>query len=228
MAGKTKYYVVWSGTEAGIYNTWEECKARTVGVKASRYKSYPTLEAAETAFREGAPLQEKRKSKAPAIGKGRTPAGNQPENPPEHRCDTVLHLPADVTADAWAVDAACSGNPGRMEYRGIDLATGAVVFHFGPIFGTNNIGEFLAIVHALALQEKMGQKKTIYSDSRNAILWVKAKKCRTTLQNTRKTAAVHEMIERAERWLQTHNSTLPIKKWHTSKWGEIPADFGRK
>ena len=49
-------------------------------------------------------------------------------------------------ASAWAVDAACSGNPGPMEYRGIDLATGAEIFHFGPVHGTNNIGEFLAIV----------------------------------------------------------------------------------
>lgn len=75
-------------------------------------------------------------------------------NPPSWRTDTVLPLPNEVRADAWAVDAACSGNPGPMEYRGIDLATGAMLFHFGPMKGTNNIGEFLAIVHALALMEK--------------------------------------------------------------------------
>ena len=86
-------------------------------------------------------------------------------NPPSYRNDTVLPLPMEVTADAWAVDAACSGNPGPMEYRGIDLATGAVVFHYGPVHGTNNIGEFLAIVHALALMEQKGIRKTIYSDS---------------------------------------------------------------
>ena len=59
-------------------------------------------------------------------------------NPPDYRNDTVLPLPPEVSADAWAVDAACSGNPGKMEYRCIDLATGAVVFHFGPVFGTNH------------------------------------------------------------------------------------------
>ena len=67
-------------------------------------------------------------------------------NPPDWRHDTVLPLPAEVVANAWAVDAACSGNPGPMEYQAIDLATGAQVFHFGPMHGTNNIGEFLAIV----------------------------------------------------------------------------------
>jgi hypothetical protein len=55
------------------------------------------------------------------------------QNPPDYRHDTVLPLPMEVTANAWAVDAACSGNPGPMEYQAIDLATGAQVFHFGPM-----------------------------------------------------------------------------------------------
>ena len=151
-----------------------------------------------------------------------------PQNPPTYRNDTVLPLPIGVSADAWAVDAACSGNPGRMEYRGIDLATGAQVFHFGPIHGTNNIGEFLAIVHALALMEREGIRKTIYSDSYNAILWVSKKKCKTTLVRDEQTARLFDIITRAEFWLRTHNIQVPIVKWETSEWGEIPADFGRK
>ena len=151
-----------------------------------------------------------------------------PQNPPTYRNDTVLPLPMGVSADAWAVDAACSGNPGRMEYRGIDLATGAQVFHFGPIHGTNNIGEFLAIVHALALMEREGIRKTIYSDSYNAILWVSKKKCKTTLARDEQTARLFDITTRAEFWLRTHNIQVPIVKWETSEWGEIPADFGRK
>ena len=149
-------------------------------------------------------------------------------NPPSYRNDTVLPLPMEVTANAIAVDAACSGNPGKMEYRGIDLATGAQVFHFGPVYGTNNIGEFLAIVHALALMEKTGVKKTIYSDSYNAILWAKKKQCKTKLERTPRTEQLFGIIARAERWLNTHAITTPIIKWETKKWGEVPADFGRK
>ncbi len=149
-------------------------------------------------------------------------------NPPSYRTDTVLPLPLEVTADAWAVDAACSGNPGPMEYRGVDLATGAVVFHYGPVHGTNNIGEFLAIVHALALMEQKGIRKTIYSDSRNAILWVEKMKCKTKLEVSPKTAQLHNVIKRAESWLQTHSFRAPILKWETKRWGEVPADFGRK
>ena len=133
------------------------------------------------------------------------------------------------TPGAWAVDAACSGNPGPMEYQCIDLQTGAQVFHFGPVQGTNNIGEFLAIVHALALMERQGIKdKVIYSDSYNAILWVKKKKCKTTLTRNSATEQLYQIIARAEQWLMTHNVTTPIIKWETKQWGEIPADFGRK
>ena len=136
---------------------------------------------------------------------------------------------AGVCTDAWAVDAACSGNPGPMEYQAIDLQTGARVFHFGPMKGTNNIGEFLAIVHALALMQQQGlHDKTIYSDSYNAILWVKKRQCKTKLERTPETEPLYQIIARAERWLQTHQWRNPIIKWETKLWGEVPADFGRK
>ena len=151
------------------------------------------------------------------------------QNPPDYRHDTVLPLHPDVLANAWAVDAACSGNPGPMEYQCIDLATGAQVFHFGPIHGTNNIGEFLAIIHALALMEKQGIKdKVIYSDSHTAILWVKKKLCKTKLEHNDETKPLFDIIRRAETWLRGHNIQVEIIKWETSRWGEIPADFGRK
>ena len=150
-------------------------------------------------------------------------------NPPDYRHDTVLPLPPEVKANAWAVDAGCSGNPGKMEYQGVDLATGERIFHFGPVFGTNNIGEFLAIVHALALMWQRGiQDKVIYSDSYNAILWVRKKQCKTNLERSEKTAHLYEIIARAENWLKTHAFNTPIIQRDTRKWGDIPADFGRK
>ena len=152
------------------------------------------------------------------------------QNPPSYRHDTVLPLPPEVSANAYAVDAACSGNPGPMEYQCIDLATGAQVFHFGPVHGTNNIGEFLAIVHALALLDKQGiTGKTIYSDSYNAILWVRKRQCKTKLRRDASTEQLYGIIARAEAWLRAHSATAnPVVKWDTAKWGEVPADFGRK
>ncbi len=153
---------------------------------------------------------------------------SQDQNPPDYRHDTVLPLPMEVEADAIAVDAACSGNPGPMEYRGVDLRTGQELFHFGPIQGTNNIGEFLAIVHALALQKKEGATRTIYSDSRTAIIWVSKKHCKTTLPRTPENAYLYNVIARAEQWLRVNSYPNKLLKWETERWGEVPADFGRK
>ena len=207
---KPKYYVVWQGREPGIYLTWDECKAQVHGAEGARYKSFPTMEEAEKAFAEGVPAIE-RKAKNPALRTQNSDFKNE------------------IIQDAYAVDAACSGNPGMMEYRGVDVKSGIQLFHFGPIVATNNIGEFLAIVHALALQKQQGTAYPIYSDSRNALLWIKARQCRTKLELNDKTAKAHELIARAEKWLNNNDySEFKILKWNTDRWGEIPADFGRK
>ena len=134
----------------------------------------------------------------------------------------------EIISEALCVDAACSGNPGPMEYRGVHLPSGRQVFHFGPIPGTNNIGEFLAIVHALALMKQKGIRMTIYSDSHTAQTWVHNRKAKTTLKRTDKTAQALDLVARAEKWLRENSVDVPIEKWNTEEWGEIPADFGRK
>ena len=146
----------------------------------------------------------------------------------DSRHHTSKALPEGFDMNCVAVDAACSGNPGPMEYRGVYLRTGQVIFHFGPVYGTNNIGEFLAIVHALALMKQKGVNMPIYSDSRNAILWVRQKKCKTRLERTPRTEELYLLIERAEKWLKENPYTIPVLKWETRQWGEVPADFGRK
>lgn len=130
--------------------------------------------------------------------------------------------------EALCVDAACSGNPGPMEYRGVHLPSGKEVFRFGPIQGTNNIGEFLAIVHGLALMQQKGISMPIYSDSVSGQAWVRNKKAKTTLARTPETEKALNLVARAENWLRTHQVNVPILKWDTENWGEIPADFGRK
>ena len=153
---------------------------------------------------------------------------NHLTNPPDYRQDTVLPLPMEVTADAWAVDAACSGNPGPMEYQGIDLATGQQVFHYGPMHGTNNIGEFLAIVLGLAYLKQHNLPWVLYSDSRTALAWLKKKHAQTKLECTPANQPLFEMLRKAERWLAENSYSTVVLKWDTEEWGEIPADFGRK
>ena len=221
----SKYYVVWHGVTPGIYSSWSECERQIKGFEGAVYKSFKTEEEANEAYYSSPsdyirPRVAQQKEKLPNYAR--------PVNPPTNRTDTVLPLPLEVTADALAVDAACSGNPGPMEYRGVYLKTGQEVFHFGPVHGTNNIGEFLAIVHAMALLKKKGVRMTIYSDSRNAMLWVKQRKCKTKLVRNARTEKLFELIERAEKWLHENTSDCPLLKWQTQIWGEVPADFGRK
>ena len=208
MAKGKKFYVVWNGFTPGIYHSWDDCQAQIKGVKGAVYKSFDSKEEAERAYASPAYAYMKKKGETPSF--------------------TLDTLPPVVERYALAVDAACSGNPGPMEYRGVYLGDGKEIFHFGPVHGTNNIGEFLAIVHALAMLDKQGLKMTIYSDSRTAISWVRKKCCKTQLERTEETEQLFQLIERAEAWLKAHRVTIPIVKWETEHWGEIPADFGRK
>jgi len=206
---KKKYYVVWKGHSTGVFDTWEECKKQVDGFQSPEYKSFPTLESAQAAFKE---------ESSQFIGKKAHP----------------IHIIMDglygkPVVPSISVDGACSGSTRIAEYQGVDTESGTALFKVGPFMdGTNNVMEFLALVHALALCKQKGMVVPIYSDSVNAIKWVKAKKTRTNLAKTAHNANLFDMIHRAEKWLKTNSYSNKILKWETQAWGEIPADFGRK
>lgn len=216
MAKSKKYYVVWQGVTPGVYESWADTQLQIKGYPGARYKSFKTLLEAEEAFHGN--VSDHIDTRVRAKGQALKAVNRQPST--ANRDDIVW--------DSISVDAACSGNPGVMEYQGVDTKTGYQFFYQKFQLGTNNIGEFLAIVHALAMFEKEGKDTPIYTDSRNAILWVNKKKCKTTLVRNAKTEQLHQLIERAEKWLKTHTWKNKILKWETKSWGEIPADFGRK
>ncbi|MCP4050994.1 MAG: ribonuclease H [bacterium] len=200
---KKKYYVVLEGRCPGIYDNWMECKKQVNGFSGAKYKSFEQKSLAEEAFNKG--LFEKK-----------------------------LILPVkyenrDINTDSLAVDAACSGNPGAMEYRGIYIRTGEEIFRQGPFpGGTNNIGEFLAIVHALAYLKEEDMLIPVYTDSKTAISWLRKKKVNTALERTVNNHKIFELINRACKWLDKNRYSNKIIKWDTKVLGEIPADFGRK
>lgn len=211
MGKKAKFYVVWKGKHPGIFESWADCKAQIEGFKGAQYKSFPTFAEAKKAYNSNY-LEYKGKSK------GKTGLTQE----------ELLKI-GEPNYNSIAVDAASSGNPGRMEYRGVDTKTKKVLFHQGPFEqGTNNVGEFLALVHGLAFLKQKKSDRIIYSDSRIAIGWVRKGKCGTKLDKTAKNAQLFELIARAEDWLKKNRYTTPIVKWETKAWGEIPADFGRK
>lgn len=226
MIKKKKYYVVWDGREPGIYDSWAECQRQVEGVQGAKYKSFESKEAAIDAYR-GDPrehlglmkaiLRKAAENRAPMMENGVRDYSAIPE----------------IYLNAIAVDGACAGNPGRMEYRAVRVIDGAEIFHVGatkPLIGTNNIAEYLAMIHLAALLQQRGDFTTpIYTDSRNTFSWLRRGASKTTLEANATTAPTLDLLRRADAWLAANGPIRnPILKWKTDQWGEIPADFGRK
>ena len=200
---KQKFYVVWKGNNPGVYQSWEKCQNEIKNVNGALFKSFASLEEAKKAYDQG--YEEYKQSL------------------------DYKNISDGPELNSISVDAASSGNPGLMEYQGVDTNTKEILFKMGPFNNaTNNIGEFLALVHGIAYLKKNGKKQIIYSDSKTAISWVKKKKCKTTLKKNSENKEVFELISRAIKWLNTNKFNVNILKWDTKLWGEIPADFGRK
>lgn len=206
----SKWYVVWEGYEPGVYTSWDECRRNIEGYKGAKFKSFKTQTQAMRAFEDGYTLYNKL-------------------NPEGSGAITLFqdgHMPI---SNALSVDAGCLGNPGILEYRGVMVDTHREVFRVGPFpKGTNNIGEFLAIVHGLSLLKKHNLNIPLYTDSMTAIAWVRNRKCKTLLPRDTQTEHLLDLVRRAEVWLQDNTYSTVILKWDTVHWGEIPADFGRK
>jgi ribonuclease HI len=208
---KKKFYVVWEGRKIGIFETWEECKESIHGFNGAKYKSFQSLELAKQAYSEEYDNY-----------KGKTFFESE-------LSEEELKLIGAPILKSISVDAACSGNPGLMEYQGVETETKRVIFKQGPFKdASNNMGEFLALVHALAHMKKSNDIRPIYSDSKIAISWIRDKTSRSNIQETENNKEVFELMERAEKWLISNEFTNKILKWETKAWGEIPADFGRK
>lgn len=208
---KQKYYVVWKGKVPGVYNSWEECKTQIDGFTEAVYKSFKDKTLAEKAFKEGS---------GNYIGLDERVL-NFDEN--------KRQLYGSPIPNSISVDAACSGNPGVLEYKGVHTTTGREIFKKGPFpEGTVNLGEFLALVHGIAYLKQKNSNKPVYSDSRTAMAWVRKKKINTTLQRNKKNDELFQLVDRALYWLHNNSFENKILKWETKFWGEIPADFGRK
>lgn len=217
MAPKKKFYVVWVGHNPGVYDNWDDAKVQVDNFPGARFKGYTSPAEAAEAYRSGTDATETKS------------LGALLSNASRHSTASDYSRFPEIDRTAWAVDAACSGNPGIMEYRGVDLQSGQEIFRVGPFNeATNNIGEFLAIVHAMALMHQRGERHLIYSDSRTGMAWVRNRLAKTKIVPTEANAPVRALISRAETWLRTHAADVAVSKWDTERWGEIPADFGRK
>lgn len=209
---KKKFYVVWNGRKKGVFTSWKACKKQIDGFEGAQYKSFADLNEAEIAATKKYEDYVGKNTKKPTLSSSEKAKCGQPN------------------LESISVDAACAGNPGKMEYRGVLTHNKQEIFRKGPYKkGTNNIGEFLALVHGIALlKSKKKEDIPIYSDSKIAMSWVKQKRCKTNMHFDASNKDLLDLIKRAEKWLKENTFKNPILKWETKAWGEIPADFGRK
>ncbi len=209
---KKKFYTVWKGHHIGVFDSWDDCKAQIKDFQGAQYKSFSSFTAAKEALKG---------NYKDYVGKSKTFKSELSK--------VQLLKIGKPNYNSIAVDAASSGNPGKMEYRGVQTKTKKQLFIQGPFEeGTNNIGEFLAIVNGLAFLKKNKSNYIIYTDSKTAMSWVRKKKYNTKLKRTKKSEPVFDLLDRAVIWLNENTYETTIVKWETKAWGEIPADFGRK
>jgi ribonuclease HI len=217
---KQKYYVVWVGKKPGVYTSWPDCQKQVEKFDDAKFKSYESLLEAETAYKAGWKGNWGTGAGAAKADVRSRFGGSKKEH---------TYSKDDIEYDSVSVDVGTSGNPGPVEYKGVDTRTGEVLFSVGPISkGTNNLGEFLAIVHALAYLKQQNSTKTVYSDSENALKWVKQKHVSSTLVRDHTTKEIWDLVDRAETWLKMNSYKNPLVKWQMKSWGEIKADYGRK
>jgi ribonuclease HI len=208
---KQKFYVVWKGRKTGVFETWDECNKQIHSFAGAAYKSFETRPLAEEAFRN---------SNKKYIGKGTAAKPITKEQ--TQRIGSPIQ-------ESISVDGAWNTVTGIVEYQGVYTRTKETLFKMGPFEdGTNNIVEFLAIVHGLAYCKQNNLPLPIYSDSRNAINWVRDKQARTNHKRSHKNQKLFELIDRAIKWLNENQYPNKVLKWETKAWGENPADFGRK
>lgn len=212
MSKKKKYYTVWKGHKTGVFKSWKDCKIQIKNYDGAQYKSFATEDAANEALNG---------NYFDFIGKNKS-------FKTELSAEELKKI-GKPNYNSIAVDAASSGNPGIMEYRGVDTKSKKQLFIQGPFAqGTNNIGEFLALVHGLSFLKKHDSNRILYTDSRTAMSWVRKKTCNSKLKRTAKNKPVYDLVDRAVIWLKQNDYKTTIVKWETKAWGEIPADFGRK
>jgi ribonuclease HI len=212
MSKKKKFYVIWNGRKTGVFTSWKVVKKQVDGFENAQYKSFTNLDEAEIASKKKYADYKGKNTTKPTLSSLEKEKYGKPN------------------LESISVDAACAGNPGKMEYRGVLTHNKQQIFIKGPFKrGTNNIGEFLALVHGIALLKSKNQHNLpIYSDSKIAMSWIRQKKCKTNLSFNEENNDLLELIKRAENWLKENTFKNPILKWETKAWGEIPADFGRK
>lgn len=205
----TQFYGVWVGRKPGIYTTWPDCQAQTSGYSGAKF------------MKLNAKTMEEAQAEYDRLAEG-------------HNISKAIKKETSVSKaqdDVLTVDGASNGT--HCEYQAVWHPSREQAFASKRFEnGTNNIAEFLGLVHAIKYLMEHNKPLKVYTDSVTAMAWIRDKKANTTAHLTGKaTNELTQLITEAEQFLQQNAAILnkaEILKWDTKHWGEIPADYGRK
>lgn len=193
---KNKYYVVWRGRETGIFDSWEACRASIDGFQGAQYKGYPTWEEAHEGHING------------------------------YWNETIIRkidaADTEVIKRSFITDVQCDAE-GTMTYSILDNETLTYIYQSPKYLdANNNVGQFIAIVHALAHLARTSDTRPIYTTSDTAIAWTKKRECNTRLCRTLNNTNLFDLLIRANSWIANNSFANQILKWNTASWGNPP------
>ena len=122
-----RFYVVFNGRQPGVYDNIDDALDQVDDYPGASFKSFATAQEASEAFRRSSARQD-----STDLGALLKQASDE-TNPIERRTDYFAFPEIDL--NGWAVDASCLGNPGVMEYRGVELMSGREIFRVGHGLG---------------------------------------------------------------------------------------------
>lgn len=114
----------------------------------------------------------------------------------------------------------------RMAYKGFNESTNKWIFKVKyKGYCTQNVADFMAIVHALHYCKINNIDLPIYNDNLVAIKWVKDKKVNSLLIKTKENHELFQSFENALVILKQNDFLNPILFWKKKELGNIKNPF---
>jgi len=149
-----KYYVVWKGTQTGVFDTWSTVQALTAGRSDAQFMGFPSKAEADKAFQSTYTKALMNRSLAKSSGAGASTGSSNVKTSSTSKPNyskaaaTTSRNSADINIYC---DGACSPNPGKS-------GTGMAVYHLDVLKelwfglhqanGTNNTAELNGLLEA--------------------------------------------------------------------------------
>ena len=167
-----KHYVIWKGTQTGVFDAWSTVQAHTTGRPDAQYMGFPSKVEADAAFQSTYTQALMKRSLEKSPGKASIEGYKSKNKPTSKSASQPLLTEADINIYC---DGACSPNPGKS-------GTGMAVYEKNTLtelwyglhqkMGTNNTAELNGLLEAFRFAQPLiaqGKIVQVLSDSKYSI-----------------------------------------------------------